>query len=81
MRESQVLLTDGKVVFPGFSGFRPPLMNDWLDISEILLKKGRKNPNQNRKSVVWHQQFALKAYSYTPGPIDSKLGRKHRDDL
>ena len=33
-------------------------------------------------SVVRCQQFALKAYSsYTPGPIDSKLGRKHRRDL
>ena len=30
-------------------------------------------------SFVWYQQCALKAYfSYTPGPIDSKLGRKHR---
>ena len=28
------------------------------------------------------QQFAFKAYSsYTPGPIDSRLGRKHRGDL
>ena len=26
--------------------------------------------------------IALKAYStYTPGPVDSILGRKHRDDL
>ena len=34
---SQVLLTDGQVFFPGFSGFRPPLMNDRLDIiSEIF---------------------------------------------
>ena len=32
-------------------------------------------------SVVRRQQFALKAYSYTPGSVDSKLGRKHRDDL
>ena len=24
--------------FPGFSGFRPPLMNDRLDISEIFTK-------------------------------------------
>ena len=24
--------------FPGFSGFRPPLMNDRIDISEIFLK-------------------------------------------
>ena len=24
--------------FPGLSGFHPPLMNDWLDISEIFLK-------------------------------------------
>ena len=24
--------------FPGFSGFRPPLMKDRLDISEIFLK-------------------------------------------
>ena len=32
--------------------------------------------------IVRHQQFALKAYSsYTPGPLDSKLGRKHRVDL
>ena len=31
-------LTDGQVVFPGFSGFRPLLMNDRLDISEIFLK-------------------------------------------
>ena len=38
MWESQVLLTDGQVVFPGFSSFRPPLMNDRLDISEIFLK-------------------------------------------
>ena len=34
--------------FPGFSGFRPPLMNDRLDISEIFLK-GPKNPNQKKK--------------------------------
>ena len=26
--------------FPGFSSFRPPLMNDRLDISEIFLKVG-----------------------------------------
>ena len=36
--ESQVLLTDGQVVFPRVLGFRPPLMNDRLDISEIFLK-------------------------------------------
>ena len=30
--------------YPGFSSFRPPL----LDISEIVLK-GPKNPNQKRK--------------------------------
>ena len=24
--------------FPGSSGFRPSLMNDWLDITEIFLK-------------------------------------------
>ena len=29
--------------------------------------------------VVRRQQFAFKGYSsYTPGPIDSKLGRKHQ---
>ena len=44
MWESQVLLTDGQVVFSGYSGFRPPLMNDRLDISEIFLK-GPLNPN------------------------------------
>ena len=33
---------------PGFSGFRPPLMNDRLDINEIVLK-GPKNPNQKKK--------------------------------
>ena len=38
MWESQVLFTDGQVVFPGFSGFHPPLMNDQLDINEIFLK-------------------------------------------
>ena len=38
MWESQVLLTDGQVGFPQVSGFRPPLMNDRLDISEIFLK-------------------------------------------
>ena len=39
MWESQVLLTDGQVgFFPGFSSFRPPSMNDWLDISKIFLK-------------------------------------------
>ena len=38
MWESQVLLTDGQVVFPRFSGFRPPLMNDRLDVSELFLK-------------------------------------------
>ena len=39
MWESQVLLTDGQVVFLRVtSGFRPPLMNDRLDISEIFLK-------------------------------------------
>ena len=33
-------------------------------------------------SIMLRQQFALKAYSsYTHGPIDSKLGRKHRGDL
>ena len=34
--------------YPGFSGFRPPLMNDRLDINEIVLK-GPKNPNQKKK--------------------------------
>ena len=38
MMESQVLLTDSQVFFLGFSGFRPPLMNDRLDISELFLK-------------------------------------------
>ena len=38
MWESQVLLMDGQVFFHRFSGFRPPLMNDRLDISEIFLK-------------------------------------------
>ena len=38
MWESQVLLTDGHVVIPRFSIFRPPLMNDHLDMSEIFLK-------------------------------------------
>ena len=38
MWESQVLLTDGQVIFPRVLRFRPPLMNDLLDISEILLK-------------------------------------------
>ena len=38
MRKSQVLLTGGQEVFTGFSGFRPPMMNDRLDISEIFLK-------------------------------------------
>ena len=35
--ESHVLLLDGQAVFPGFSGLRPPLMDDRLDISEIFL--------------------------------------------
>ena len=34
--------------YPGFSGFRPPLMNDRHDISEIVLK-GPKNSNQKKK--------------------------------
>ena len=34
--------------FSGFSGFRPPSMNDRLDISEIFLK-GLQNPNQKKK--------------------------------
>ena len=34
--------------YPGFSGFRPPLMNDRLYISEKVLK-GPKNPNQKKK--------------------------------
>ena len=38
MWESQVLLMDGQVVFPRFSDFHPPLMNDRLNISEIFLK-------------------------------------------
>ena len=37
MWESQVLLTDGQVVFPRFLGFRPPLMNNQLNISDIFL--------------------------------------------
>ena len=28
--------------YPGFSGFRPPLMNDRLDISEISLERAEK---------------------------------------
>ena len=38
MWESQVLLMDGQVVFPGLSSFHPPLMNNQLDISKIFLK-------------------------------------------
>ena len=48
MWESRVLLTYGQVVFPGISGFRPPLMNDWLDISKIFLK-GPQNPKKKKK--------------------------------
>ena len=33
--------------YPGFPGFRPPLMNDRLDISEKALK-GPKNPNKKK---------------------------------
>ena len=51
MWESQVLLTDGQVVFSGYSGFRPPSMNDRLDISEIFLK-GPLNPSQKKKRSV-----------------------------
>ena len=28
--------------YPGFSGFRPPLMNNRLDISEISLERAEK---------------------------------------
>ena len=38
MWESQVLLVDGQVVFLRVLRFRPPLMNDRPDISEIFLK-------------------------------------------
>ena len=41
MWESQVLLTDEQLFFPGFSGFRPSLMNDRLDKCEIFLKGER----------------------------------------
>ena len=53
MWESQVLLTDGQVVFSGYSGFRPPSMNDRLDISEIFLK-GPKSKKQNKKKKHVH---------------------------
>ena len=42
--------------YPGFPGFRPPLMNDRLDISEIALK-GPKNPNKKKNltdAYMWH---------------------------
>ena len=39
MWESQVLIMDGQLFFfCRFSGFRPLLMNDQLDLSEIFLK-------------------------------------------
>ena len=38
MWESQVLLTDGQWFFSGYSGFRPPSMNDQIDGSEIFLE-------------------------------------------
>ena len=74
MWESQDLLMDGQVVFPGFSGFRPPLMNDRLDISEIFLK-GPENPNQMKKKCdslnigsVWHHDWQHNKYR-SPWPI------------
>ena len=34
--------------------------------------------HRRASSIARHQQFALKSYSsYTPGSLDSKLGRKH----
>ena len=48
MWESQVLLTDGQVVFLRVLRFSPTFDNDWLDISEIFLK-GPLNPNQKKK--------------------------------
>ena len=41
--------------YPGFPGFRPPLMNDRLDISEIALK-GPKNSNKKNltDAYMWH---------------------------
>ena len=51
---------DGQVVFfPGFSGFRPPLMNDWLDISEIFLKRPL-NPNQKKKKKIINLSWIIK---------------------
>ena len=35
---------------PGYSGFRQPLMNDQLDISEIFLKETRKPKSKKKKS-------------------------------
>ena len=33
-------------------------------------------------SILGHYEVALNTYaSYTPGPVDSKLGRKHQGDL
>ena len=46
-----ILLTDGQVVFPGFSGFRPPLMNDRLGISEIFLK-GHKTQIKKKCNII-----------------------------
>ena len=35
--------------FPGFSSFHPPLMNDWLDISEIFLNGAVKTKSKKKK--------------------------------
>ena len=57
MWESQVLLTDGQVFFffLGFSGLRPPLRNNQLDISEIFLKNPKfVKPKSKKKKCCGH---------------------------
>ena len=64
-------------------------LGDVLDKMSVKFETGLCEINKIRSlgkiiasCVVRRQQLALKAYfSYTPGPVDWKLGRKHWGDL
>ena len=50
----------GQVVFSGYSDFRPLLINNWLDISEIfLIKKEGVNSTVNEDVFVRVQNFII----------------------
>ena len=74
MWESQVLLTDGQVVFPQVLQFWPTLINNQLDVREIFLKERVVKPKskKKRKKEFIQSMVSVNSLPYYPQNLTAK---------